>query len=477
MASKRKTSGKRKTQRKGLSGNPQRRAGQLRAKRERNDHLASVLRAPEVVYQKMEPAPWWADSHERVLAAARAAEWPSDLPGIERRACEVAGDEFCDRIQAWESGLHATHWLAELAVRAGAELRAAVADDRPEWPRLWAFLRGLALIAPRQSPFAEDWDRVIARMEMPLDEDPFEVAQAETVGAGRLLAGRGLVPDPVIDGLTVTYGARAAGEPVFGRDSYGSRFLLTAPFEYPDGGNHWYAWDIDMCGNEWVVGAGAFGSAEEALAEWRDAVGAAASGAALESCPESVYLTLLDTCVESGPRPDMIDGSEQRALIREFWRLRQRARALAWGEGHAIDEVPVLGQTYDYTPDYHRFQAWYAEQHPDVPEDLGQDLVSVVDNWGPRGQPDAASFHACSPHRIQVASTLIRDLFIPEYANAALRLLPDWTRWCLTQGGLSPDSVFAARALRAARGEAGNPVTDDRRNTPNPDDKSFRQTE
>ena len=37
---------------------------------------------------------------------------------------------------------------------------------------------------------------------------------------------------------------------------------------------------------------------------------------------------------------------------------------------------------------------------------------------------------------------------IPGAANAALRLLPEWTQWCIGQSGLNGD--FAARSRAAA---------------------------
>jgi len=51
-----------------------------------------------------------------------------------------------------------------------------------------------------------------------------------------------------------------------------------------------------------------------------------------------------------------------------------------------------------------------------------------------------------------MAARLIRDGFVPDYANAALRLLPEWTQWCIGQSGLTGD--FAARARAAALTEA-----------------------
>ena len=47
---------------------------------------------------------------------------------------------------------------------------------------------------------------------------------------------------------------------------------------------------------------------------------------------------------------------------------------------------------------------------------------------------------------------LIRDGYIPGYANVALRLLPEWTQWCIGQSRLNGDLV--ARSRTAALTEA-----------------------
>jgi hypothetical protein len=107
------------------------------------------------------------------------------------------------------------------------------------------------------------------RAEFPDIKDPQEIAVAEAGRAARLLADRGLAAV----GWDPADGARPAGSPLVARDVYGSRFLLAAPFAYDEGApDHWYAWDVDLCWITVVVGAGAFGSAEDALGEWRDAV-------------------------------------------------------------------------------------------------------------------------------------------------------------------------------------------------------------
>ena len=54
---------------------------------------------------------------------------------------------------------------------------------------------------------------------------------------------------------------------------------------------------------------------------------------------------------------------------------------------------------------------------------------------------------------------LVHDDYPPKGSNAVLALLPDWIQWCADRAGLPP--ALAAPALKAARAEAANPVTDD----------------
>jgi hypothetical protein len=51
-----------------------------------------------------------------------------------------------------------------------------------------------------------------------------------------------------------------------------------------------------------------------------------------------------------------------------------------------------------------------------------------------------------------MAAHLIREGYFPDDANAALRLLPEWTQWCIGQSGLTGN--FAARSRPAALTEA-----------------------
>ena len=94
------------------------------------------------------------------------------------------------------------------------------------------------------------------------------------------------------------------------------------------------------------------------------------------------------------------------------------------------------------------FLRWYEARHDDVPQDVAEVVYTILDEWGPRAHPGEWSLYACSPHRIEMTARLIRDGYVPGHANAALRLLPEWTQWCIGQSGLDGD--LAARSRAAA---------------------------
>ena len=219
------------------------------------------------------------------------------------------------------------------------------------------------------------------------------------------------------------------------------------PFGYDrEAPDHWYAWDIDSCWMLTVVGAGVFWSAEDALAEWQHAVGPAAGTALSLSAPETTA-RLLARCLETGPLSDLLQGSEPRELIREYYRLRRRARSLT---GSADAAASSGGD--DPGPVREAFLSWYAARHDDVPQDAADAVDTILSEWGPSAHPGEHSRYACSPHRIEMAAHLIREGYLPDYANAALRLLPEWTQWCIGQSGLNGE--FAARSRAAALTEA-----------------------
>lgn len=411
------------------------------------------------------PRPWWAGSHRRVLAAARALTWPSRPVDLETETCRIVGDEFYERLNSEQGGMYPSQWLLTLAEETGAELRASVASGTSDWPQLWALLCGLALTVPPGD--SESETAKLARETFPDIKDPYETVLAEAAQAAKLLADRGLAA-----GLEAPAdGAKPAGDPQVAWDAYGSRFLLAAPFGY-DGeeADHWYAWDIDSCWILNVVGAGAFGSAQDALAEWQQAVGPAA-GTELSPCAPGMTARLLAACLQTGPLSDMLEGFEPRELIREYYRLRRRAHALV-----PADVAAASPDAGDPEPVREAFLSWYVARHGDVPEDTSDAVGTIIYEWGP-GQPvEEHSRYAASPHRIEMTARLIRDGYLPDHANQALRLLPEWTQWCIEQSGLTGD--LAARSRGAALTESTVLVDEE---TPRPvaerDEPPFRRQE
>ena len=413
-----------------------------------------------------EPAPWWDASHRRILAGARAVAWPSRLVDLETQACQVVGDEFYERLNSGLAGLHPFQWLRTLAEQTGAALQASVAAGTDDWPQLWALLCGLALTTPPGD--AESETAKLARATFPDIQDPYVTALAEAGQAAKLLAGRGLSPGTRLP----ADGCRAAGNPLIARDVYGSRFLLVAPFGYDhEPADHWYAWDIDSCWLLTVLRAGVFESAQDALAEWQHAVGPAAVGTELSPGTLETAAGLLAPCLRTGPMSDILEGSEPRELIREYYRLRRRARVLA---GSAASTA-ASSAAADPGAALETFLGWYAARHDDVPQDL-TDVVGLIRyEWGPGTHPEDTRY-ACSPHRIEMAARLIRDGYYADHANAALRLLPEWTQWCIEQTGLTGD--FAARSRAAALTEAASLVDDQARDrAASQDEPRFRRHE
>jgi hypothetical protein len=418
-----------------------------------------------------QPRPWWDESHQRILAAARALSWPSRLTDLETQACRVVGDEFYDRLNSGVAGLFPRQWLRALAEETGAELRASVTGDGTgDWRPLWALLCGLALTVPPGDTESET--AKLARARFPDIKDPYGTALAEAGQAAKLLSDRGLA-----SGLGhQAKGSRAAGEPLVARDAHGSRFLLVAPFGYDgDAPDHWYAWDIDSCWILAIVGAGVFGSAQDALAEWQHAVGPAAGPELSPSTPE-MTIRLLASGLQTGAMSDMLQGNEPRELIREYYRLRRRAHVLTDSASAATasaTEVSPGGD--DLGPVRDAFMDWYGARHDNVPQDAAVDVGTILQEWGPLVHPEERSRYACSPHRIEMTARLLRDSYAPGYANAALRLLPEWTQWCIEQSGVSGD--LAARSRAAALNEAAALVSEGTRHPAERDEAPFRRQE
>lgn len=489
VSSKKRTSRKGGKSASGLSGNPQRRERQLRERagtgvlRELAD--TGVTSRPLPRTSRPEPT-WWRESHDRVIEKAREADWPADPLALEILAGEIAGDEFYERMQSEHLGFRPTEWLRKLILHVGGTLSDELQDPAPRDPdALWAFLQGLALISPNLPPEDEPADDVLRqiRAQFPDHSRPREAALALLDHAAKLPAGESLATSSLAN--HPASGFRPAGQPLVARDAYGSRLLLVATFTLnqppiQNDSAHCYAWDIDTCFLSTVVAASAYGCAEDALADWREAVGPMSTTAELSSCPSGLAARLLEPVLHIDPGTEGVNGREPRALIREQHRLRRRAQEL-------IDSLPeattspaealvAIGQHADAARD--SFLAWHASRNgdsPESPESAAEALDTLLDEWGPWRQPTEELLYACSPHRIELTALLLRDGYFPDSANQALELLPDWVQWCIEQSGITGNA--AAQALAAARAEASRLATAGGDYSKDDQDRPYRRQE
>lgn len=428
MGSKKRKPGKsaKRGQRSGLSGNPQLREQQLQ------ERLAADLvrwQFPEVSFlgSSHKSWPWWDGSHEKVLAEVLAASWPDRLLDIEGLAGQLAGDEFCERLNAPDAstGMIPAGWLRALAGKALKAMSADLADDGKEWPKLWAFCCGLA------------------------DE---ELQRELAVKAGAI-AGAGLAATP---GIPVPwYQPTAETDVLVARDIYGARFLLVAPFSDPGQPavpDHWYAWDLDWCVDDFVAAAGAYGSAGEALAEWRASGGPAVAASELACCPAELCVRLLVPAMPGSIQTESVIGNEPAEFLREIPRLMRRASTLTAALERRLTKVRSSLSADFRDAAVEDFLDWHIGRPGNIQDEVAEPLDLLLAEWGPDVPPDERSFYSCSPHRIQACAAILRDGYEPDWVNATLPLLPSWTEWCATK--ISLDDEAAARALAAARAEA-----------------------
>jgi hypothetical protein len=377
---------------------------------------------------------WWGQSHETVLTQVRNTEWPARPLDVETLAGRLAGDEFHARMNAPgpRDGMTPKGWFGALIETAMAAMTADLAENRASWQRLWAFCCGLA------------------------DEEVAEQLAAEADKFDDL----GVAPDPSVP--LSWYQPAQDGDVLVARDAYGDRFLLAAPFSdlvRPAAADHWYAWDIDSCGIEMVVAGGAHDSADSALAEWRQAVGPAAASAQFSPCPPQLGVRLLDPAHNNPIQLECVDGEEPPEFFREILRQSRRAADLSAyltrrlhreSSGAAAEERDeAINDFLDQHAPGSVARALPGSGYDRLATEHALDLL--LNEWGPDVPPDERAFFACSPHRIEACTDLMRDSYEPDAVNEALSLLPDWVQWCARRIGLGDE--FTQRAMAAARAE------------------------
>ncbi|MEW1839829.1 hypothetical protein AB0392_17950 [Nonomuraea angiospora] len=314
-----------------------------------------------------------------------------------------------------------------IAARTGGQM-----DD------LWRLLHGLAAMTASSSG------------EM-LRRDP-DLAVREAIDTTTALAKAGIAPGWPSGILR----AAPAGQPLLLADEYGSRYALLAPFAWGEGDPHWYCWDIDRCTGDRVVHAAVFASPEDALAEWRAAVGTHAAPASTQPapCDQATARDLLDPLCRSDLLGALLLGNESQQLIAEHFRLRQRARALC----ESFTAAPEPKPQQDLNPIIDDFAAWLSDRDDHTPE--REDIATFADTWSDLSGP---GYFACSPHRIEHTVSLVADGYIKKYAEAVLDLLPQWVEWCIERTGLTGEPAERARQAAAINRWDGSDSMDLRR--------------
>lgn len=286
--------------------------------------------------------------------------------------------------------------------------------------------------------------------------------------AGAVEALRGMPGGEVLPALPP--GPALAGEVLWARDAYGSRFAVAAPFSAPGGPDRWYLWDIDACGQSepLTVHSAYYPAPEQALGAWRAGVGPVAGrGAAL--APVDDPFLLADLLPAHGL---MRVGGENAGQLAEYHRSRRLAEIVleatgrpAGGEGQpAVDLDAVTAE----------FLAWWRGRHPDQPPpagsghpadaDIAELAAELADSWQ-FGAPRAL-YHTCSPHRVALLVPHLRNFYLDDFAAELVALLPEWTAWLAARNGTPPE--LAERCRPYALGESYPGLDYGRTGSPDP---------
>lgn len=409
-----------------VSGNPGKRAA---------DEFERLLK---VVYGPSDPAArsWWDASAADVVASAHRLEAVGGLLALEDAACRLLGEEMALRVEREDGGLDLPGWLKTVADRAAVHLQDSGSDaDAPARSDDTASRLLLHVIVSTGT------DRAAKAAKAHLDKHKRTTAAAAFAERYPWAA--------------KASSARPTGGALAAVDAYGSRYLLVAPFQTPgdESTAHWYAWDIDLCDTQRVVGAGVFTDPDNALADWKDAVGAttAANSTMSPVSDPATIRDLLDDCLRHELVGGSIMGDETADLLSEYFRMRSRAH-------HLFRSLPGRKSDPRATADRKRhatshtdhaveeFSAWFRDHHPG--DDLDEDIAATLaTDWLGTG-PAFARF-SCSPHRVRATTSVLHDSYENEAAAAIRALLPAWITWCATKTGLP--TTLTERSLAEAQ--------------------------
>jgi hypothetical protein len=162
------------------------------------------------------------------------------------------------------------------------------------------------------------------------------------------------------------------------RDADGARFAVIAGFGYLDGTDPAvFLFDIDGCGLVDLVGAGVFDDVDQAAVVWRATVGDAADQAHPAPIVTGDQLSCLIHC-RTGE--DMVQGTEPRAVMDNWFRARRRTHDLVQAlrkRGMKLPEAGNLFRDVDTEPTAEAFTAWYRASHGTEPDPEAVDALAA----------------------------------------------------------------------------------------------------
>lgn len=261
-------------------------------------------------------------------------------------------------------------------------------------------------------------------------------------------------------------GRALTGPALWTHDVYGVRWAVVAPFAAADGTTRWYLWDVDTCGYLAVtVASGFHPSAEDALAEWQQAVGPAAAAATLTPAIDAETLdSLLSDELE-----EIRHGGESQAQHTEFLRGRRLGAAVREAADRATGP-DVTRLTVDIA------RAGFADRlrelghrdrpvgsDPDEgPADAGELAAELSDSWFQREHPTL--YPRCSPHKVAGSVLHLRNFYRSDFAAELVAVLPEWIRFLAEHTGMAED--LTERCIAYASGDLRFPGLLDERGQP-----------
>ncbi len=388
--------------------------------------------------------------HRATIAAPRLAAVVAELAGLasgtpsaglEDQLCARLGDQLWDWSNAPRVEDHidvdvAAEVLAAQAISALDSALGRVAADPDGWRGPWQVLTAVADIV------GSDLREAIA--------EPVE-ALRDRPGGQALPA---LPPGPVL-----------AGEVLWTRDAYGSRFGITAPFSAHEGPNRWYLWDVDACGGAepLTVYSGYYPGSEQALDAWRIGVGPVAARGGVFVPVEDPFLLVDLLPAQHG---FMRIGGESADQFAEYHRSRRLAELVLEDA-----DIPAGGRPaadLDAEVAAAQFLAWRRDRGLDQPPlaegghlteaSMDERAEELARSWqfGAR----RALYHTCSPHRVALLVPHLRNFYQDDFAAELVALLPEWAAWLAARNGTPLE--LAERCRPYALGESYPGLTYDR---------------